>query len=85
MNLFHGIFRGSYNMYNKEEVEYLNFKIDNMKEKLDNLFFQDFVDQMSDDFYYTNGRKKAMEKTIIEVKNEIEVLEKRLKDISNQS
>ena len=45
-----------------------------LKEYLTELEQQDEYDQMSDDFYFTNGRRKAMQDLIYEVKMHIKEL-----------
>ena len=53
----------------------LQENLQELQSNLKDLKFRDYCNQMSDDFYYTNGNKKQMDDDIKKCEDEINFLE----------
>lgn len=63
------------NIY-KEYINHLKDKnIKELKTKIEQLKYQDYLNHMSDNFYYTEGRKKILDNQIKNIKIDIDILE----------
>lgn len=63
------------NIY-KEYINHLKDKnIKELKTKIEQLEYQDYLNHMSDNFYYTEGRKKILDNQIKNIKIDIDILE----------
>jgi uncharacterized protein YhaN len=63
------------NIY-KEYINHLkNKNLQELYSLLENLEYQDYINHMSDNFYYTEGRKKLLDNQIKKVKIDIDILE----------
>ena len=58
----------------------LQENLQELQSNLKDLKFRDYCNQMSDDFYYTNGNKKRMDDDIKKCEDEINFLESVLDD-----
>jgi len=63
------------NIY-KEYINHLkNKNLQELYSLLENLEYQDYINHMSDNFYYTEGRKNLLDNQIKKVKIDIDILE----------
>lgn len=58
----------------------LQENLQELQSNLEKLKFRDYCNQMSDDFYYTNGNKKRMDEDMKKCEDEIKFLESMLDD-----